>query len=32
MALNAVNAFNCDALAVNMDNLSGYSLVLSGDN
>jgi hypothetical protein len=32
MTLNAVDAFNSDAIAINMENLAGYSLVLSGDN
>jgi hypothetical protein len=32
MTLNAVDAFNSDALAVNMENLAGYTFVLAGDN
>jgi hypothetical protein len=31
MTLNAVDAFNSDTIAVNMENLAGYSLVLSSD-
>jgi hypothetical protein len=32
VALNAINAFNSDAVSIYMKDLAGYALVLASDN